>query len=323
VSDFLNKIYNGNLEWLSANTIFLTYYGSRAYGLSTPESDVDIRGIAIPPKRYWLGHVHRFEQAELKGDVDCVIYNISKFFKLAADGNPSIIEQLYTDESDFICTTTAGKMIIDNRDLFLSKKIKYTFCGYSHSQLQRLKAHRRWVLQEGDIHKPTRAEFSLPEQAVLSADIRGAIDKMTEEDVGITFSGNVMELFKKEREYAAACREYANYETWVKNRNPKRAAIERRIGFDGKHASQLIRLMIMAAEILSTGKVIVKRPPEDREWLVGLKTGNTDWRYETMMEWVEKKSAEIEELVKTSTLPNKPDHEKIDDMLIEIVEAYI
>jgi predicted nucleotidyltransferase len=36
-------------------TIFLTLTGSHAYGLSTPESDIDLRGVLIPPKNISLG----------------------------------------------------------------------------------------------------------------------------------------------------------------------------------------------------------------------------------------------------------------------------
>jgi hypothetical protein len=34
------------LPWLKSRTIFLCLSGSHAYGTATPESDVDLRGIA-------------------------------------------------------------------------------------------------------------------------------------------------------------------------------------------------------------------------------------------------------------------------------------
>lgn len=99
--------YRGNLYWLKENTILLTKHGSHAYGLNTLTSDLDIKGIAIPPREYFLGFLHRFEQAESKNP-DLVIYDIRKFCTLASDCNPNIIEVLYTDEEDIIQCNDIG-----------------------------------------------------------------------------------------------------------------------------------------------------------------------------------------------------------------------
>ncbi len=48
-----STLYRGSLAWLPQRTIFLTRAGSHAYGLATPESDVDIRGVVIPPQEYF------------------------------------------------------------------------------------------------------------------------------------------------------------------------------------------------------------------------------------------------------------------------------
>lgn len=85
--------------WVPQRTILLTRAGSHAYGLATPESDLDLRGIVIPPKEYFLGFWHRFAQAESTGP-DLVIYDIRKFFHLAAACNLSIIELLWTAAED-------------------------------------------------------------------------------------------------------------------------------------------------------------------------------------------------------------------------------
>ena len=52
-----------NLNWLKDNTIFLTIHGSQAYGLNGPNSDLDIKGICIPPKSVANNLFQKFEQA--------------------------------------------------------------------------------------------------------------------------------------------------------------------------------------------------------------------------------------------------------------------
>src|SRR5271156_6546414 len=88
--------HSPHLGWIEDRTVLLVRHGSHAYGTNTPASDEDFKGIAIPPKNYFLGTMHRFEQAELKApEPDAVIYDIRKFFNLAADCNPNIIEVLH------------------------------------------------------------------------------------------------------------------------------------------------------------------------------------------------------------------------------------
>src|SRR5262245_20013011 len=107
-----SALYRGNLTWVPQRTIFLTRAGSHAYGLATPESDLDLRGVVIPPKEYFFGFAHHFEQAE-SSDPDFVLYDIRKFFQLAAACNPSIIELLWIGEEDHLLVTSLGRRLIE------------------------------------------------------------------------------------------------------------------------------------------------------------------------------------------------------------------
>src|SRR5579883_1842183 len=104
--------YTGNLPWLRERTIYLSRHGSHAYGTSGPNSDLDLRGVAIPPREYLHGYLRRFEQAEQKGDPDLVIFALSKFLGLAADCNPNVLEILYTDDSDHLLVTPLGERLL-------------------------------------------------------------------------------------------------------------------------------------------------------------------------------------------------------------------
>ena len=95
-----------HLKWIEDGTVLLVRHGSHAYGTNTETSDEDFKGVAIPTKEYFFGYTHKFEQAELKApDPDAVIYDIRKFFNLAASCNPNIIEVLHTDPADHFIVT--------------------------------------------------------------------------------------------------------------------------------------------------------------------------------------------------------------------------
>lgn len=345
-----------NLKWLWDNTIFLTKHGSHAYGTNTPTSDQDFKGFAVPPVEFWLGYKSKFEQAEFKGDPDMVVFNVQKFFKLAADCNPSIIEVLFTDPSDWIVCKPSAQKIIDNKNIFISKKAKHTFSGYAVAQLKKINSHYRW-LHNPPKKAPVREDFGLAQNPLLPKnqmdaimagiknqiehwdvdltmlddasriDMQGKIaqalyeQKVTAEnktEIAARFVGvndNIIEQIVKEKTFNNAVAEWRSYESWLATRNPKRSELEKKSGYDTKHGAHLVRLMRMCKEILTTGNVVVKRP--DAEELLAIRNGA--WTYPQLMEWASNSEKELEALYQESKLPNAPDHDKIEKMLISVV----
>jgi len=162
-------LYTGEIEWLPERTLYVTRHGSHSYGTNTPTSDLDLRGIAIPPRDYPLGFLHNFEQVVQTGDVDLTVFELRKFFRLAADSNPNALEILFTDPSDHLYVHPLMERLLANKELFLSRRVYTTFSGYARGQLARIRGHREWLL-----HPPTKAperqEFGLPERTVIPAD---------------------------------------------------------------------------------------------------------------------------------------------------------
>lgn len=268
-----SKIYRGNLTWLPERTIFVTRHGSHAYGTSTPTSDLDLRGIAVAPPRYYLGFVDRFEQAESK-DPDLVVYDVRKFFALAADANPNALEFLFTDPSDHLLVTPVGARLLAARELFLSRKAKHTLSGYAVSQMKRIQTHHRWLVSP-PAAPPTRAELG----------------------------------------YNGRKREWDQYQTWRATRNPARAELEAKHGYDTKHGMHLVRLMRTCRELLMTGRYLVRRP--DAEELLAIRGGA--WTYDQLVDFAEREDRALTELAKTSPLPREPDRRRLDDLCAEIV----
>lgn len=235
--------------WAAERMILLCQSGSQAYGTAHATSDYDIRGVTIPPRPYFTGFLHRFEQAQAKGvfrkldqerDVDAVLYDLRKFCQLAADCNPNVIELLFVDEADVLFASEAGRALREQRHLFLSTKAQHTFSGYAMAQLKRIKTHRKWLLSP-PTGQPSRAAYGLPEETILSADILGAIDALQTaaaraEEVGevakVSMPAHVMEIYRQERSYQNALREWQQYQGWKRDRNAARAETEAAFGYD-------------------------------------------------------------------------------------------
>lgn len=335
--------YRGNLAWLPDRTIFLTKSGSQAYGTALPTSDLDVKGVAVPPRAYFLGYLHRFEQAEAKGDpLDAVVYDVRKFAELAAACNPNIIEMLFTGPADWLISTPAWQQLYVKRHLFLSQRARHTFSGYAHAQLKRIKTHRRWLLEPPQ-KQPSRADYDLPtnevlgkeQLAVVEAEIRKRSDQLAgtgltkdqlagrevelvvETITALDLQPNLIPAIIAERKYGAAMRNWKQYLTWQQERNPARAALEARHGYDTKHGMHLVRLMRMATEILRDGEVRVRRP--DAVELLEIRHGA--WPYELLERWAARMEQYLAAL--TSALPREPDREAVDRVVVAVVESML
>lgn len=305
-------------------TIMLVRHGSHAYGTNTPESDEDFKGVCIPTKDHFLGFMNTFEQHESMASktgtgVDSVIYSLAKFAKLAADCNPNIIEVLHVDDSDVVKIDQFGEHLRSIRDHFISKKAKHTFSGYAHAQLKRIKTHRSWLLNPPLI-EPTRKEFGLSETMKVSQSELGAFEQLMNEQGEINVSRDVMTLFLRERDYQTKRAQFDQYVNWKKTRNPKRAFIEEKHGYDTKHGYHLMRLMRMCKEILETHRVIVKRTV-DRDELMAIRNGQVS--YDELIERADRLESECEVLYETSTLRKQPDRQFLDKQIVDITERYL
>ena len=121
---------------LGKNLLFVCIYGSYAYGTNRPESDIDIRGVALDNVSSLIG-LDNFEQYQDK-ETDTVIYSFSKFVRLARQNNPNIIELLFLEKEHYLYISPLGQILLDNRHIFLCRRSYYTFRGYANEQRNRL-----------------------------------------------------------------------------------------------------------------------------------------------------------------------------------------
>lgn len=119
------------------NIILEGVTGSRAYGLDTENSDTDIKGVYLLPTRDVLSlGFNVSNNTKDHVDPDWVYHEVQKFIELAMNSNPTILEMLFLE--DYTILTPVGKLLVDNRDLFLSQLARKKYGGYALSQAKSL-----------------------------------------------------------------------------------------------------------------------------------------------------------------------------------------
>lgn len=119
--------------------LLVGYSGSIAYGTNLPGSDIDIRGIFLNPPEEWIGSQEDSEQIRLD-DSDTVVYSLKKAMNLLLACNPNMIEILGLRPEHILFCSSEGKSILDNSNVFLSRKAIFTFNGYAVKQRRRVAA---------------------------------------------------------------------------------------------------------------------------------------------------------------------------------------
>lgn len=308
-----------NEDEVRSSTIFLVKHGSVAYGTNTPTSDVDEKGVAVPRGREYYYGPKTFEQKDSgwEDGHDRCIYDLRKFISLAKDCNPNIVEVLYVDKADRIKVTNVGDALLGMRSMFLSQKAAKTFVGYAVAQLHRIHGHHKWL-------------NSPPKEPVESDFTKTHYLSRAETPWKRKFSGHEIHIDSETENYVtikhidheafdAAKKDWKNYQDWKAKRNPARATIEAKYGYDTKHAYHLVRLLRMGSEILRDGSVVVKRP--DKDELLDIRHGK--YTYQELLVMAEDLKADVDRTLISSPLPKEVDMEEINKKQMDIIDICI
>lgn len=120
--------------------------------------------------------------------------------------------------------------------------------------------------------------------------------------------------------YSVYCREYREYWEWVAKRNEARYqnTLEHGKHYDAKNMMHTFRLLRMALEIATEGRIQVRRP--DREFLLAIRRG--EFGYGELADRADEQLAEIHAAYAACGLPEQPDMAVVEDLLIETREAF-
>lgn len=117
--------------------IFECIAGSKAYGTDIETSDEDIRYVYIQPLDEILGGEYVPQVNNESNDITG--YEIGRFLTLLADGKPNALELISIPEKCVLSQHPVYRHILDNKHLFLTKRLKISLSGAAMSQITKAK----------------------------------------------------------------------------------------------------------------------------------------------------------------------------------------
>lgn len=330
--------------------------GSKAYGLDTPSSDTDIKGVFILPKEEYYGLTYTPQVNNETNDI--VFYEFGRFMKLLSLNNPNILELLNTPESAIIYKHPFLNEI--NSELILSKLCNNTFGKFALSQIKKAKGLKKKIVNPVAKERKSVLSFcfvnydqgAIPLLKYLEIkgwqqEHCGLINIPHMKDVyGLYYSdqlgfsgvlrgkesndiclssipkGTKQEalMYFNRNGYSTYCKEYREYWDWVDKRNDDRYENTKSHGknYDSKNIMHVFRLLEMAIEIGNEKKVNVKRP--NRDFLLDIKVGK--FEYEELLKMADQKQTEMESAFESSSLPDSPDLEIINKLTYSLRDKF-
>ncbi len=330
--------------------------GSRAYGLATPASDTDIKGVFILPKEdfYALNYIPQISNSSN----DVVYYELGRFMELLMVNNPNILELLASPESSVLIRHPFLQEI--DQGPILSKLCEKTFGRFAISQVKKAKGLNKKIVNPMDRERKSVLDFCYVnyEGGSLSVKVYLKRKGMEQENCGLVKIPNMKDVYglyhslefeyrgiikaqssntislssvpKGQSEeclmyfnhdgYSSYCKDYKEYWAWVENRNEDRYENTKRQGqnYDSKNMMHTFRLLQMAIEIANEERINVLR--KDRPFLLRVKNG--EFSYNELVNLAAAKKDEMEKAFANSSLRELPDVDLIRNMTYRIRDKF-
>ena len=315
---------------LGSSIQLLALGGSHAYGLNVEGSDIDVRGMSLNSKsEILLGE--DFNQVQDK-ITDTVIYSSNKLLKMLSDCNPNVIEMLGCKPEHYLYVGGVGKLILDNKKLFLSKLCIFTFGGYATSQLRRLENKSARKLNQSEFERHIlesieNAKFSFKERYFPMSDdsLNLYIDSSSQD-------GLDSEIFMDLNLHKYPLRDWVGMWNDMKsivnsyNKFGKRNENAIAHGKLGKHMAHLLRLYMMCIDILETEEVITFRDKE-HDLLMRVRNGEfldsnsqpTSEFYDILNDYKKR----FDYAKDNTSLPDLPNRKRIEELRLYINEGIV
>lgn len=339
--------------------LFEALGGSRAYGLDTPQSDWDTRGVFMAPLEQLFG-VGGYQPQVQDETHNIVYYELGRLLELLGKNNPSALELLASPAD---CVSTRHRLMDRLKpELFLSKLCCETFGQYALAQVKKARSLNKKISQPLPVERrsvldccyvtcqgqtrPLKAWLAkqgfdqrdcglirldhMPGLHALYYDGTGQLgysgvvrDEASACDISLSSipKGQVLQtyLYFNADLFKKICRDYKDYWAWVEQRNQTRFQAAVDSGSYDTKNMMHTFRLLAMAEEIASTGELKVRRA-DREHLLAIRRGAAE--YDHLVAAAEAKIARIRTLFAASNLPETPDNSAIQRLLIDLRKAW-
>lgn len=315
--------------------IMKSLFGSHLYGLNTPSSDKDYKGVFIPSAQDILlqrvpktisNNTNKSNTKNTVEDTDSELFSLQKFLEMASQGQTQALELLFTPDNMILEKTSEWDDIIKIRDQLLSKRVD-AFIGYCRTQAAKygVKGSRMATVEKtldllGSYDKARKLNEVWVDLKLFLAKLEHidfiAPDKInrlhhdTLEVCGRKFQSTVTVNYAKE----ALQKIYDNYGHRAK-------AAKDSEGIDWKAISHAMRVCYQGLELLEKGKITLPLKEDARKELLEVKLGKIP--YPQVQDKLESLMVLLESTKTVSKLPENIDSKLVDELVIKMYHSQV
>lgn len=317
-------------EHLGKHVILLGLAGGYSYGTNNSDSDIDIRGVALNQKSDLIG-LTEYEQY-VDTDTDTTIYTFNKMVKLLLNCNPNTLELLGLNSEHYLYLNDLGRELIANAGMFLSKRAIQSFGGYADAQLRRLQnalARDAYPQNEKEKHiynsvKNAMYDFKNHYEKFEYGTMQIYIDKAQNPEFETEIFIDTNLTHYPLRDYKNIWNEMNNvvkdYDK-IGKRNRKKDD-----NHLNKHAMHLVRLFMMAIDILEKGEINTYRKDE-HELLLNIRKGDYQREDGTFREEfydiVNEYEQRLDYAAEHTELPDEPNVKEVEAYVMSVNERVV
>ena len=332
--------------------LFETIIGSQAYGTAVEGSDIDMKGVYAqhPEDLMAFGYKEQYHKSP-----DEEYFEVRRFLQLAQSANPTVIELLWMPEDCVQHVHPAFQHIIDNRDMFLTKKCKHSFTGYAIQQIKKARGLDKMMNWEKErFQKKNLSDFcyvyvggkSIPLVQFLALKniklsecgianvphMAGAYNLYWSQEhqyKGIESDNYTLKLsnipkgekplalmYYNKDAFMQHAKDYKSYQTWLKERNTQRYVDVKNHGQKIDGKNMLHCMRLIGeAQEIARDKTINIRRP-NADYLISIRKGEVD--LEEILQQAEEGVKIIDKLFDESDLPLDVDPQAVDQLLREV-----
>lgn len=305
-------------------------FGSHLYGLNTPDSDMDFKGIFMPrtdeillgriPKT-WSSSSNPTNEKNQAGDTDFEIYSLHYFVELALQGQTVALDMLHAPESAIIHETEIWRQLVDIRHRFYTRDLT-ALVGYARKQAAKYGIKGSRLAAAKTVLSAMQEVADAYGDDIRLGDADAVWDCVVCEHVHDVRDGEnrFLQVCGKKLQSTARLRYLIPIlDKFCQEYGERARQAERSEGVDWKAMSHALRAGYQVKQILENGGF--EYPLPETDFLKAVKLGHfrykyVAWELETLLD-------ELEKLRAQSDLPSKPDRGWVEDWLIGVTHRKV